>query len=168
MSALNSFHPAVATWFGKSFKTPTPAQERAWPAIAAGSHALVAAPTGSGKTLAAFLAAINELVCEGVAAGLPDETRVVYVSPLKALSNDIERNLVAPLAGIRAELSAQGLPDVEIRAWVRTGDTPQSERATMRRRPPHIVVTTPESLYILLGSESGRENARDHAHRHRR
>jgi len=157
MSALQAFHPAVAAWFAKSFPAPTPAQERAWPAIRAGSHALVAAPTGSGKTLAAFLAAINDLVCEGVAQPLPDETRVLYVSPLKALSNDIERNLVAPLAGIRTELAALGLPDVEIRAWVRTGDTPQSERATMRRRPPHIVVTTPESLYILLGSESGRK-----------
>ncbi len=157
MSALNAFHPAVAAWFAKCFATPTPAQEQAWPAIRAGSHALVAAPTGSGKTLAAFLAAINDLVCEGVVQPLRDETRVVYVSPLKALSNDIERNLVAPLAGIRTELAALGLPDVEIRAWVRTGDTPQSERATMRRRPPHIVVTTPESLYILLGSESGRK-----------
>ena len=157
MSALHAFHPAVSAWFAQCFPAPTPAQEQAWPAIRAGSHALVAAPTGSGKTLAAFLAAINELVCEGVAQPLPDETRVVYVSPLKALSNDIERNLVAPLAGIRAELVALGLPDVEIRAWVRTGDTPQSERATMRRRPPHIVVTTPESLYILLGSQSGRK-----------
>jgi len=157
MSAVQEFHPAVATWFGRSFPAPTPAQEQAWRAIRAGSHTLVAAPTGSGKTLAAFLAAIDELVCEGVAQALPDETRVVYVSPLKALSNDIERNLVAPLAGIRAELSALGLPDVQIRAWVRTGDTPQSERATMRKRPPHIVVTTPESLYILLGSESGRK-----------
>jgi ATP-dependent Lhr-like helicase len=117
---------------------------------------LVAAPTGSGKTFAAFLAAIDDLVKEGLAGPLPDETRIVYVSPLKALSNDIERNLRAPLAGIREELAALQLPDVDIRAIVRTGDTSQADRAAMRRRAPHIVVTTPESLYILLGSESGR------------
>jgi ATP-dependent Lhr-like helicase len=151
------FHPAVEAWFRKTFPAPTEAQARAWPAIQAGRHVLVAAPTGSGKTLAAFLAAIDTLVRRGVEAALPDETCVVYVSPLKALSNDIRRNLEAPLAGIRAELAALGLPDVEIRTLVRTGDTPQSERASMRRRPPHIVVTTPESLYVLLGSDSGRK-----------
>ncbi|HEY0801241.1 MAG TPA: DEAD/DEAH box helicase [Steroidobacteraceae bacterium] len=156
MSALNSFHPAVAAWFSRTFDAPTEAQERAWPALAAGEHVLVAAPTGSGKTFAAFLSAIDQLVKEGCARPLPDETRVLYVSPLKALSNDIQRNLEAPLNGIREELMALGLPDVEIRAVVRTGDTSQSERAGMRRRAPHIVVTTPESLYILLGSESGR------------
>ena len=117
---------------------------------------MVAAPTGSGKTLAAFLAAIDSLVEQGVAGGLKDETQVVYVSPLKALSNDIQKNLEAPLAGIREALAARGLPDVAIRTWVRTGDTPSGERDRMRRRPPHIVVTTPESLYVLLGSESGR------------
>ncbi|HEY0767967.1 MAG TPA: DEAD/DEAH box helicase, partial [Steroidobacteraceae bacterium] len=152
-----AFHPAVAQWFGRTFDAPTPAQRAAWPAIAAQCHVLIAAPTGSGKTLAAFLAVIDELVRAGVATeGLPDETLVVYVSPLKALSNDIHRNLEAPLAGIRAELRALGLPDVDIRTFVRTGDTPQHERQRMRKRPPHIVVTTPESLYILLGSESGR------------
>jgi ATP-dependent helicase Lhr and Lhr-like helicase len=150
------FHPAVEAWFDRCFKAPTPAQTRAWPAIQAGRHTLIAAPTGSGKTLAAFLAAIDLLVRQGVRAGLPDETQIVYVSPLKALSNDVQRNLEQPLAGILAELRAQGLPEVDIRAWVRTGDTPSTERARMRRRPPHIVVTTPESLYILLGSESGR------------
>jgi ATP-dependent Lhr-like helicase len=118
---------------------------------------LVAAPTGSGKTLAAFLAAIDDLVKEGLQGPLPDETRIVYVSPLKALSNDIERNLVAPLAGIRGELAALNLRDVDIRAIVRTGDTTKADRAAMRRRAPHIVVTTPESLYILLGSQSGRD-----------
>jgi ATP-dependent helicase Lhr and Lhr-like helicase len=152
-----SFHPAVEAWFRKTFPGPTPAQERAWPEIQADRHVLVAAPTGSGKTLAAFLAAIDALVRRGVEAPLPDETFVVYVSPLKALSNDVQKNLEAPLAGIRAELEAGGYPDVEIRTLVRTGDTPQSERAGMRRRPPHIVVTTPESLYILLGSDSGRK-----------
>ncbi|MGH6942450.1 DEAD/DEAH box helicase, partial [Hypericibacter sp.] len=150
------FHPAVATWFDRRFGAPTAAQAEAWPAIQAGHHTLIAAPTGSGKTLAAFLAAIDSLVRQGLESPLPDETQVVYVSPLKALSNDIQRNLEEPLAGIREALKAQGLPDVDIRAWVRTGDTPTAERNRMRKRPPHIVVTTPESLYILLGSESGR------------
>src|SRR5271155_5768173 len=156
-SSTRLFHPAVAAWFGGRFSAPTPTQARAWPAIKAGRDALIAAPTGSGKTLSAFLAAIDELVRRGLEGALPDETQVVYVSPLKALSNDIQKNLEAPLAGIREALCSQGLPDVEIRAWVRTGDTPQSERNSARRRPPHIVVTTPESLYILLGSESGRK-----------
>jgi len=152
-----AFHPAVANWFERTFDAPTEAQREAWPAISAQQHVLIAAPTGSGKTLAAFLAVIDELVRRGVAAdGLPEETQVVYVSPLKALSNDIQRNLEAPLAGIREELLALGLPQIDIRTSVRTGDTPQRERAAMRRRPPHIVVTTPESLYILMGSESGR------------
>src|SRR5215471_6503244 len=156
MSSTSLFHPAVAAWFDHSFRAPTPAQAQAWPAIQANRHVLIAAPTGSGKTLAAFLAAIDALVRQGLNGTLTDETQVVYVSPLKALSNDIKRNLEAPLAGIRAELTRLGLPEVEIRTWVRTGDTPSSERDRMRRRPPHIVVTTPESLYILLGSESGR------------
>src|SRR5450432_3317324 len=157
MSVLNSFHPAVAAWFSRTFDAPTEAQIRAWPALAAGEHVLVAAPTGSGKTFAAFLSAIDQLVKEGLEAPLPDQARVLYVSPLKALSNDIQRNLQAPLNGIREELAALQLPDVEIRAVVRTGDTSQAERAGMRRRAPHIVVTTPESLYILLGSQSGRD-----------
>ncbi len=158
MTVLASFHPAVANWFNRTFDAPTPPQEHAWPAIQAQQHVLIAAPTGSGKTLAAFLAAIEQLVREGVEGdGLADETHIVYVSPLKALSNDIRRNLEAPLAGIRTELQALSLPDVDIRTFVRTGDTPQSERTAMRKRPPHIVVTTPESLYILLGSESGRK-----------
>ena len=157
MNALDSFHPAVSAWFLRTFDAPTPAQEQAWPALQAGEHVLVAAPTGSGKTFAAFLAAIDQLVKEGLQGTLSDETRVVYVSPLKALSNDIQRNLDAPLAGIREELAALKLPDVAIRSVVRTGDTSQAERAGMRRRPPHIVVTTPESLYILLGSQSGRD-----------
>jgi ATP-dependent Lhr-like helicase len=150
------FHPAVAGWFGGRFAVPTPAQAEAWPAIRAGAHVLIAAPTGSGKTLAAFLAAIDDLVRQAVAGALPDQTQVVYVSPLKALSNDIQRNLEAPLAGIRAALQAHGLREVEIRTAVRTGDTPAAERARTSRRPPHIEVTTPESLYLLLGSASGR------------
>ncbi len=153
---LELFHPAVRGWFRSAFPAPTASQVEAWPAIKSGRHALVAAPTGSGKTLAAFLAAIDALVREGVERGLADETHVVYVSPLKALSNDIQRNLEAPLAGIRTALAALGLPDVEVRTFVRSGDTPQGERASMRKRPPHVVVTTPESLYILLTSRSGR------------
>ena len=150
------FQPAVSAWFDRSFAAPTAAQSQAWAAIQAGRHTLIAAPTGSGKTLAAFLAAIDRLVRQGLEGRLGDETQVVYVSPLKALSNDIQRNLEAPLAGIRDALRAQGRPDVEIRAWVRTGDTPPAERQRMHRQPPHIVVTTPELLYILLGSEFGR------------
>src|SRR4051794_39205547 len=156
MNPAVSFHPAVAAWFASRFASPTAAQAQAWPAIQAGQHTLIAAPTGSGKTLAAFLAAIDRLIRQGLEGRLADETQVVYVSPLKALSNDIQRNLEAPLAEIREALRDRGLPDVEIRTWVRTGDTPPGERDRMRRRPPHIVVTTPESLYILLGSASGR------------
>jgi ATP-dependent Lhr-like helicase len=151
------FHPAVAEWFDRNFTAPTAAQAAAWPLIKAGRHILIAAPTGSGKTLAAFLAAIDTLVRQGLQDGLKDETQIVYVSPLKALSNDIQRNLEAPLAGIREALRRNGLPEIDIRTWVRTGDTPPGERERMRRSPPHIVVTTPESLYILIGSESGRK-----------
>ena len=153
---LEIFHPAVARWFAKSFPSATPPQQQAWPAIKQQRNTLIAAPTGSGKTLAAFLAAIDDLVRLGVAGKLDDTTHVVYVSPLKALSNDIQRNLQIPLAGIQEELRAMGLPDVNIRTFVRTGDTPASERTAMTKRPPHIIVTTPESLYILLTSEGGR------------
>ncbi len=146
ITAAAQFHPAVAAWFANKFAVPTAAQAQAWPAIQAGRHVLVAAPTGSGKTLAAFLAAIDSLVWQGIKGRLENETQVVYVSPLKALSNDIQRNLEAPLAGICEALRERGLPDVDIRTWVRTGDTPQSERERARRNPPHIVVTTPESL----------------------
>jgi ATP-dependent Lhr-like helicase len=155
---LPQFHPAVQAWFTRAFPAgATPAQLEAWPAIASGRHALIAAPTGSGKTLAAFLAAIDSLARDGAAGRLQDVTRVVYVSPLKALSNDIQRNLEAPLAGISTEMLAQGSHAPPIRAQVRTGDTSQTERAMMRRTPPHILVTTPESLYLLLTSGSGRE-----------
>ncbi len=159
---LGRFHPAVAGWFSRSFPAPTPAQAAAWPLIRAGRSTLVAAPTGSGKTLTAFLAAIDGLVQQGLAEdGLADATRVLYVSPLKALSNDIHINLEEPLAGITAELARLGLPALEIRTAVRTGDTPQAERNAMRKRVPHILVTTPESLYVLLGSASGREMLAD-------
>lgn len=154
---LAHFHPAVSRWFERTFPAPTPAQAAAWPAIKAGRHTLVAAPTGSGKTLTAFLSALDDLLRRGLQeGGLPDETTVVYVSPLKALSNDIHINLDAPLAGIRDQLAELGLPDVEIRTAVRTGDTPTGERTRHFRKPPHVLVTTPESLYVLLGSESGR------------
>lgn len=154
---MESFHPAVARWFQHAFAAPTAAQLAAWPAIQAGRNTLVAAPTGSGKTLTAFLAALDELVRRGLAeGGLADQTSVLYVSPLKALSNDIHLNLEAPLAGIRQQLAEMGLADVDIRTAVRTGDTPASERQKHFRKPPHVLVTTPESLYVLLGSASGR------------
>jgi ATP-dependent helicase Lhr and Lhr-like helicase len=150
------FHPAVARWFTKTFPSATRPQELAWPAIKEERHTLIAAPTGSGKTLAAFLAAIDDLVRLGVEGKLDDSTHVVYVSPLKALSNDIRANLQLPLEGIQQELMDLGLPEIKIRTLVRTGDTPASERTAMTKRPPHIIVTTPESLYILLTSEGGR------------
>ena len=155
--AVELLHPAVQDWFLQSIGQPTDPQKLAWPAIRQHKNTLIAAPTGTGKTLAAFMSSIDELVIEGLEHDLPDETRVLYVSPLKALSNDIQKNLQFPISGIRDSLLEHGLPDVEIRAWVRTGDTPQSERQKMRKKPPHIVVTTPESLFILLTSESGRE-----------
>jgi ATP-dependent helicase Lhr and Lhr-like helicase len=159
--ALARFHPAVAGWFADCLGAPTDAQARAWQAIAARRHTLVTAPTGSGKTLAAFLSALDDLVQQGLAGDLPEGVQVVYVSPLKALSNDIQRNLQEPLAGIRERLQALGLPDVPIRTAVRTGDTPAAERERMRRHPPHVLVTTPESLFILLTSDRGRQMLRD-------
>ena len=151
------FHPAVADWFRTHFSGPSEVQAEAWPAIQAGQNTLIAAPTGSGKTLAAFLAVIDQLVHEGLQFPLADETRVLYVSPLKALSNDIHKNLELPLNGIRDALLENGYADVPVRAQVRTGDTSQAERALMKRYPPHILVTTPESLFILLTSDSGRD-----------
>ena len=137
-----------------------PAQQRGWDSIRRNSHTLIAAPTGSGKTLAAFLIALNDLFTEGLSAPLPDEVRVVYVSPLKALSTDIHRNLSEPRRGIRQRAEAAGLPAPRITAAVRTGDTTQAERAAMVRTPPHILVTTPESLYLLLTSERSRHMLR--------
>ena len=153
---LREFHPAVARWFSSRFKQVTPPQERGWPAIRQGRDTLIAAPTGSGKTLAAFLNTIDSLIRQGLAGNLGNTTQVLYVSPLKALSNDIQKNLQEPLAGIRDELMGMGLPAPDIRVMVRTGDTPSSQRQAMLRRPPHILVTTPESLYILLTSVGGR------------
>ncbi|WP_422417906.1 DEAD/DEAH box helicase [Pseudomonas sp. GZD-222] len=155
---LAAFHPAVRTWFQRRFPTVTAAQAQAWPLIRRGQSLLVAAPTGSGKTLTAFLAILDELFEQGLASGqLPDQTQVLYVSPLKALSNDIQINLQAPLAGINEALIEQGHEPLAIRTAVRSGDTPQKERSAMRRQAPHILVTTPESLYVLLGSDSGRQ-----------
>src|SRR3954471_2046721 len=144
------FHPAVQQWFEGKFGTPTEPQVLGWPRIQAGEDTLIAAPTGSGKTLAAFLAAVDAMIREG--AALKDETQVLYVSPLKALANDVRKNLLEPLAELR---KFDGVPD--IRAAVRTGDTPQAERQAMLRKPPHILVTTPESFYLLLTSASGRK-----------
>jgi len=157
MSALESFHPAVREWFLKQFSAPTEPQAQAWPAIKQRRHTLIAAPTGSGKTLAAFLSAIDDLVWKAIDGTLVDETQVVYVSPLKALSNDIQINLQQPLRGIQELLEDSGIKGVEIRTLVRTGDTPAKERAAMTKKPPHIMVTTPESLYILLTSDGGRK-----------
>ena len=158
---MQRFHPAVQSWFQMSLGAPTPVQERAWSAIASGRDTLIAAPTGSGKTLAAFLWSLDALQREGLEQPLPDEVRVVYVSPLKALSSDIHKNLAEPRRGIRARAEALGGPvPGRITAAVRTGDTPQAERAAMLRTPPHILVTTPESLYLLLTSERSREMLR--------
>src|SRR5437588_8347623 len=151
------FHPLVARWFEEKFGSPTEAQQRGWPSIQSGAHTLLAAPTGSGKTLAAFFAALDRLFREGLGGQLKEETQVVYVSPLKALSNDIHKNLEEPLAGIRAALLAGEGRMVDVRAAVRTGDTTAAGRLAITRRPPHILVTTPESLYLLLTSKSGRK-----------
>ena len=148
------FHPAVSAWFRERLGEPTPPQREGWPLVGAGENVLIAAPTGSGKTLAGFLSAIDSLFRQG--PELPDETQVVYVSPLRALSNDVQKNLQGPLAEIR-DLDAS-LP--EVRVLVRTGDTKPSDRAAMTRRPPHILVTTPESLYLLLTSQGGRSMLR--------
>jgi ATP-dependent Lhr-like helicase len=158
--SLHSFHAAVSSWFLETLGEPTVAQQRGWAAIAQGRHTLIAAPTGSGKTLAAFLTAIDDLVQESQTAELPDEVRVIYVSPLKALSADIHKNLSEPRRGIRERAVAMGLPPPRITAAVRTGDTTAAERAAMLRTPPHILVTTPESLYLLLTSSRSRDMLR--------
>src|SRR5437879_5221785 len=160
--SVAGFHPAVQRWFETRFREPTEPQRRAWPLIQEGRDVLIAAPTGSGKTFAAFLSAIDGLVRQGLEGEgtLRDETQVVYVSPLKALSNDVQKNLSEPLAEIGRTLGELGLPEVAIRTLVRTGDTPPAERQAMVKRPPHILVTTPESLYLILTSERAREMLR--------
>ena len=154
-------HPLVAEWFVSRFGTPTEPQEQGWPHILAGRTTLISAPTGSGKTLAAFLACIDRLVRKALAGELADRTEVLYVSPLKALGNDIQKNLEIPLGEILALAGERGLLMPEIRTAVRTGDTLMPERRAMLKRPPHILVTTPESLYILLTAEKSRAILRD-------
>jgi ATP-dependent Lhr-like helicase len=154
-------HPLVAEWFVGKFGTPTEPQEQGWPHILAGRTTLISAPTGSGKTLAAFLACIDRLVRKALAGDLCDRTEVLYVSPLKALGNDIQKNLEGPLSEILALAGERGLLMPEIRTAVRTGDTLQPERRAMLKRPPHILVTTPESLYILLTADKSRAILRD-------
>ncbi len=158
--SLSQFHPIVARWFKETLGQPTAAQSQGWAAIRAGQHTLIAAPTGSGKTLAAFLTALDDLVHEGLHHPLPDEVRVVYVSPLKALSADIHKNLAEPRDGICRIARELGVTPPRISAAVRTGDTTPGERAAMLRTPPHILVTTPESLYLLLTARRSREMLR--------
>jgi ATP-dependent Lhr-like helicase len=150
------FHPVIAGWFTTRFADATEVQRQAWPAIQSGCHVLIAAPTGSGKTLAAFLSCIDNLFRQAVRCELRDETQVLYVSPLKALSNDIRKNLQQPLGEIGQAALASGLLLPDLRVVVRTGDTPMTERQQMLRRPPHILITTPESLFILLTAEKSR------------
>src|SRR5215468_3925615 len=153
---MASFLPFVQRWFEESFTEPTPPQREGWSAIASGRDTLIVAPTGSGKTLASFLWALDHLHRLGLEGRLEDRVYVVYVSPLRALNNDIEKNLREPLAGIRAAAEADGLQPPEIRVAVRTGDTLAAARQAMTRRPPHVLITTPESLYILLTSQGFR------------
>jgi ATP-dependent helicase Lhr and Lhr-like helicase len=154
-------HPLVAEWFVQKFGTPTEPQEQGWPHILGGRTTLISAPTGSGKTLAAFLACIDRLVRKALAGDLADRTEVLYVSPLKALGNDIQKNLEIPLGEILALANERGMLMPEIRTAVRTGDTLAPERRAMLKRPPHILVTTPESLYILLTADRSRAILRD-------
>ena len=149
---MPEFLPFVRSWFDATFTEATPPQRDGWDAIASGRDTLIVAPTGSGKTLASFLWALDHLHRLGLERRLEDRVYVVYISPLRALNNDIEKNLRAPLAGIRAAAEAQGLDLPEVRVAVRTGDTLAAQRQAMTRRPPHILITTPESLYILLTS----------------
>ncbi len=154
--SLRTFHPLVQHWFREQLGEPTEPQRLGWPKIAAGQNTLIAAPTGSGKTLAAFLVCLDDLLCQWLKGELDDRVQVVYVSPLKAFSNDIHRNLEVPLAQINQIAIQQGNEACPIRTMVRTGDTPASERQKMLRKPPHILVTTPESLYLLLTSAKAR------------
>ncbi len=150
------FHALVRAWFEESLGAPSAPQREGWPAIASGSHTLILAPTGTGKTLTAFLWELNQLIVDSAAAPLPNAVQILYVSPLKALNNDIQRNLERPLTELRERFEAAGEPFPEIRVAVRTGDTPQSARARMLRKSPHILITTPESLHIMLTTVRGR------------
>src|SRR5262245_21058290 len=154
--AVMPFSSLVHGWFVDRFGSPTAAQEAGWPAIAAGHDTLIAAPTGSGKTLAAFLWSLDRLIAAATAGTLEDRTSVVYVSPLKALGNHVQKNLRQPLDELRALATVRGTPLPDLRVMVRSGDTPAHERQAMVRRPPHVLITTPESLYILLTAERSR------------
>lgn len=154
---MEAFHPIVASWFGDVFESPTEVQEQAWPCIQRGENTLIAAPTGAGKTLAVFLVAIDQLLRKSLEGTLANETMVVYVSPLKALSTDVNVNLSVPLEGIQERIRAHGYSMAPISTAVRTGDTSASRRAAMLRKPPHILVTTPESLYLLVTAKRSRE-----------
>ena len=153
---MTELHPLVAEWFAARYGEATEPQVRGWPAIRAGRDVLICAPTGSGKTLAAFTNALDGLVRRAAAGPLPDETLIVYVSPLKALTNDVRKNLEVPLAELLERAGERGLALAPIRTATRTGDTTPAERARMLRRPPHVLVTTPESLFILLTAERSR------------
>ena len=155
-SPLLDFHPIVREWFVKTFREPSPPQRLGWPSISAGRNTLILSPTGSGKTLAAFLWAINHLVEQRLSDRLVAGVRILYISPLKALGNDIFRNLDRPLEGIRREAQAAGLKLPDIRTAIRTGDTPQAKRQGMIKHPPDILITTPESLYLMLTSKVAR------------
>src|SRR5499427_6060551 len=154
---LARFHPVISDWFMRRFKAPTDVQVRSWPAIRSGKDVLIAAPTGSGKTLAAFLTCIDGLFKQSIEGTLPDSTQVLYVSPLKALSNDVQKNLQQPLAEITESAIEAGYLAQPIRVTVRTGDTPMADRQQMLRKPPHILITTPESLYLLLTASRSRK-----------
>ena len=155
-SSLRRFHPEVRRWFTETLGAPSDPQRLGWPAIASGEHALILAPTGTGKTLAAFLWELNALIADGLASPLPNAVQLLYISPLKALNNDIQRNLESPLEQLRTRFENSGHAFPEIRVAVRTGDTPAAARARMMRRTPHILITTPESLNIMLTSVKGR------------
>src|ERR1043166_3109091 len=161
MQSLSWAHPLVSEWFTAKFGTPTEPQEQGWPHILAGRTTLISAPTGSGKTLAAFLICIDRLVRKALSGDLTDRTEILYISPLKALGNDIQKNLEGPLGEITALAGEKGMLMPEIRTAVRTGDTLMKDRQRMLKRPPHILVTTPESLYILLTAQKSRSILRD-------
>src|SRR6185503_5104093 len=154
---LSPFHPVIADWFHRRFKAPTDVQLLSWPAIRSGKDVLIAAPTGSGKTLAAFLTCIDGIFKQSIEGTLADSTQVLYVSPLKALSNDVQKNLQQPLAEISEAAIEAGYLSQPIRVTVRTGDTPMADRQQMLRKPPHILITTPESLYLLLTAARSRK-----------
>ena len=153
-TVLGRFSPATRAWFTGAFAAPTPAQLGAWDAVSCGEHALVVAPTGSGKTLSAFLWALDRLASEPVPEERSHRCRVLYVSPLKALAVDVERNLRSPLTGIRQAATRLGLPQPDVRVGVRSGDTPQEERRAFAKTPPDVLITTPESLFLLLTSKA--------------